>query len=1152
MKTKIFLAIILLACVKSYGQKHQTFHSIEKQAILYDDYGRIIQNEEYEKIVYSRSETYQMKSQFSVNKSIQFKKSNALIPNNKNMNYCTPSWEYAIMGTYIGRRSLNSYDIDNDGIIEIICGARSTYNSGYWYILKYDSINQVYEQSWVSDTYESYIKRITVYDIDNNGSFEIIVVFEDGNVLFYDSNTKAVIAQIAVPFSGSTFNDNDIEFGDADNDGAIEIAISDADTIYFYDMNTFSLKSQIAYGANDFKIGNVDGDSQIEIVTTKGIVLSYNGVSVTQEWTFDSNITSDYNHLIDLSDIDSDGMEEIIRAQGWDYIDVYDANTQSLKFQIQTSHDIHALLLKDVNNDNVDEILYGDAQWGSIHCINSITQVEMWNVNNPDHGITDLALADVDNDNTLEVMWGAGWTSSGGDYLHVADIATQSIEWTSIAIDGPFYAIQIDDIDNDGVKEIVAISYESDSGYESGIISVFDSDTYELEWQSDGNYLNNVWTGVFDFEILDIDTDGIKEIIVAAGQTYTGKIWIIDGVTKAIESSYLFTAENIDEFYQLAIEDIDSDGDIEIIVLSDTEMNIINPSDYSVEWSSVGLAFSGWHALLTGNVDFDSATEIVVCKGYLYTIDGISQQQLQSTESTFTNIDLYDFDNDGIDEIVAGTSDGYIKIIDGATLQTSTSIKVSNDEIDGIKVADLNGDSVPEYVFTSNGSVYFFSDTSLYQYTQTLASIAGKYNGLKIIDVDNDGTKEIFVGSSNKVMELGSECYKCAWFDINEMITNKSCGGTNDGSIAIIPNGGYPPYNYSWNTGASDSLITNLSPNSYNVTVADSNGCEIIDTFVVDQAQLLSSYSSTNAGCNPTDNGTALVSIIEGMPPYTYLWNTGETTANLSGLPDGMYTVTITDSMNCISTENILIDKDTLILFAFQSDVTCYGYNNGQISTNITVGNPPYAYQWNTGATANSLFSLSQGAYSVTVTDSSGCTAQYNTTINEPEEIITSITTTPDDTSTGFGDGSATVNVYGGTPPYSVSWDDAFQQNTVTAINLQYGTYTVTVTDYNGCQVTDTANIYVLSAEELSLYSKIKMYPNLTRSFVNLEISLEKVSNIDISMYDLAGKLVLYDQLINVNKTIKRFDLSNYQEGLYCFSIIINDSRIKYYIEVIN
>ena len=135
---------------------------------------------------------------------------------------------------------------------EVICSARTS-SGCVWYVLRFDSIHNDYKQVWVSNFYPNTITCIKLFDINGDGIYEVLVGFDNGKVIIYSGTNKSIIAQITLPLTNSV---NDIEFGDVDNDGIIEIGISNDSKISLQKEN-YTLKSQILYGAYDFKIGNV-------------------------------------------------------------------------------------------------------------------------------------------------------------------------------------------------------------------------------------------------------------------------------------------------------------------------------------------------------------------------------------------------------------------------------------------------------------------------------------------------------------------------------------------------------------------------------------------------------------------------------------------------------------------------------------------------------------------------------------------------------------------------------------------------------------------------------------------------------------------------------------------------------------------------------
>src|SRR5690606_3175473 len=140
------------------------------------------------------------------------------------------------------------------------------------------------------------------------------------------------------------------------------------------------------------------------------------------------------------------------------------------------------------------------------------------------------------------------------------------------------------------------------------------------------------------------------------------------------------------------------------------------------------------------------------------------------------------------------------------------------------------------------------------------------------------------------------------------------CFGGSDGSAAISVTGGTPGYSYNWSNGRTTSSVNNLSAGLYTVTVTDNNSCFTSYNVMILQPSSLSSSITVNSNvsCNGGSNGSATASAVGGTTPYTYLWSNAATTAAISGVSAGNYTVTVTDNNGCTSTANATVTQPSL------------------------------------------------------------------------------------------------------------------------------------------------------------------------------------------------------------------------------------------------
>ncbi|MFH1608880.1 MAG: gliding motility-associated C-terminal domain-containing protein [Patescibacteria group bacterium] len=288
--------------------------------------------------------------------------------------------------------------------------------------------------------------------------------------------------------------------------------------------------------------------------------------------------------------------------------------------------------------------------------------------------------------------------------------------------------------------------------------------------------------------------------------------------------------------------------------------------------------------------------------------------------------------------------------------------------------------------------------------------------------------------------------------------TDVNCFGWGDGTATANVVGGTPPYTYLWSTGEITPAIINLNAGPYSVTVTDANGCIDVASVIVKQPlmPLLASVFSIDVSCEGGNAGAAVVSsVFGGTPPYTYLWSTGAITPDISNLTIGIYTVTVSDANLCDFFTSVTINEPSLLTVALtsQTNVLCNGTWTGDVGVTTNGGTLPYAYLWNRDgflfANTEDLTNIPAGNYDLFVTDANGCMATLNIIVTEPATAVQVSISTTDVNCFGWGDGTATANVVGGTSPYTYLWSTG--AITPAIINLNAGPYSVTVTDANGC-----------------------------------------------------------------------------------------------------
>ncbi len=277
------------------------------------------------------------------------------------------------------------------------------------------------------------------------------------------------------------------------------------------------------------------------------------------------------------------------------------------------------------------------------------------------------------------------------------------------------------------------------------------------------------------------------------------------------------------------------------------------------------------------------------------------------------------------------------------------------------------------------------------------------------------------------------------------------CNNDSSGEIDITVNGGVPQYSFAWSNGATNEDILNLPTNTYSVTVTDANGCVDSLTQFVDEPLLLQvALVPTNALCAGGADGSIDLIVQDGTPGYSFLWSNGQTTEDVANLTPGTYSVVAYDANGCSAVGSTLVDAPTaMIVTTIVTNVLCHDSLTGAIDLSVTDGAGGYTYEWSNGDLNEDLFNLGVGTYVVTVMDANVCTVSASVTITQPTAMVLNGTAT-----SGCTTGSIDITVQGGVFPYSYLWSNG--ANTEDLNGLLSGTYDVTVSDVNGCTLTQS------------------------------------------------------------------------------------------------
>ncbi|OFY26503.1 MAG: hypothetical protein A2275_10965 [Bacteroidetes bacterium RIFOXYA12_FULL_35_11] len=309
--------------------------------------------------------------------------------------------------------------------------------------------------------------------------------------------------------------------------------------------------------------------------------------------------------------------------------------------------------------------------------------------------------------------------------------------------------------------------------------------------------------------------------------------------------------------------------------------------------------------------------------------------------------------------------------------------------------------------------------------------------------------------------------------------SNVTCYGQSNGSATVSMGGGLAPFTYSWSTTPPQTTVTatNLDPGVYTVNVTDANSCIATATVTITQpAQLSNMFTVTNASCNGQCDGQITSSVMGGTSPYIYQWSNLQSTATISNLCDGEYTLTAIDNLSCTATFTATVTEPAPIEITGTAENANCNQSDGSITTIITGGTIPYQFHWTSGEDTQSLSNVPSGTYTLAVIDASGCNQTSTFQINNISGPTATISESQNVLCNGAANGYATVYADGGSLQFNYVWSTNPAQYSATASNLDPGTYNVIVTDIiSNC----TANTTVIITEPSILSNTTQITPPL-------------------------------------------------------------------------
>jgi len=383
-------------------------------------------------------------------------------------------------------------------------------------------------------------------------------------------------------------------------------------------------------------------------------------------------------------------------------------------------------------------------------------------------------------------------------------------------------------------------------------------------------------------------------------------------------------------------------------------------------------------------------------------------------------------------------------------------------------------------------------------------------------------------------------------------INDVACQDGTEGRIEVTVAGGVEPYVYNWTRrGAMESLattedLTDVGPGDYTLTVSDATGASLVRDYTVGissgfsaNVSVTTDYNGFGVSCPDAADGQ-IVTVTSGQGEFTYQYMFGDQIVSIDSTVEnavaGRYVLTLMDEGGCEIIQPIDVTAPPVLnVTPTVVNVSCGSGEDGIISIDVEGGISPYSYSWSNNETGASIQSLSEGDYTLTVTDANLCTVEQTISVSAPEDLA--ITFEATDATDGCN-GSVRILPLGGSGNYTYFWPQLpTQGNNPLAEGLCPGDYEIEVTDNNGCQtVRMTASVRDRRFPCLSTREVIT--PNgdgLNETLVIFCSEDAEATDNNLEVYNRWGQLVF---------EVAEYNCSADETGTNCFEGLTNNGTV--------
>lgn len=486
-------------------------------------------------------------------------------------------WTVGEVGNRAGSAGVLITDLDGNGTSETLT---CTADSPYFYRTNPQNPTRYYP-FWYGERVAC--SALALGDADGDAVPELYIGSRTPTVYIYtyDSIRAHYERTAHIPLTGSE-GVNGIAVGDVDGDSHLELVVTRFSTTTVYNAETYALEWEATgLGGTGVKIGNVDTDSTLEIIVNGATGYILNAATQLVEQTKSGG----WGRVMEVGDTDDDGRAEIAYVRGTAVatsvvaLDEVENGALHLKWELSAGY-AEWLTIGEMDGaiSGAEVVVGGDGNNDAIATRNGMNGALLWTIANPGSGVQGMGIGDSDNDGVMDIWWGSGHTSPSGDQLFVANSASRAITWRNRDYDGPFLT-GAGDIDNDGTVELVALSTTMNDGNTGGVYLPYDSMTFEEE------ITRTTQVDSSAFIVAQVDNDSVLELVVG-GQLHgatSAYVEVIDGTTR--QTQWTRSGMGTGEIVDLKAVNVDTDTREELFIATpNRRVYVHDGASNTTEW----------------------------------------------------------------------------------------------------------------------------------------------------------------------------------------------------------------------------------------------------------------------------------------------------------------------------------------------------------------------------------------------------------------------------------------------------------------------------------------------------------------------------------------------------------------------------------------